>query len=476
MDAISIYLCVAVAISSAMFLIKNKWINFSLFLPAIVSQFCFLYFAYNHRGEFFLYYFKIDTIGVIFIGVISILYVFSVFHTYLYDKNRQSSAHQIMVHNSVLVMFITAMSCALVADHLGLLWALLEATTVCSAILIYFDRSNISLEAAWKYFFVCSIGLALAYVGILFLGIAGQAKEHLDISVSLLSTKSHELSPIWLKISFLFAIVGFSVKMGAAPLFSVDIDAKDTAPSPIGALFSGGLMNVGFVALFRFYEIFSLTEIKPWMDKIILIMGVASIFFAAVYLLKVKNVKRLLAYSSLEHIGIALIALASGGIGYMAAVLHLIIHSFVKAGLFYQIGLLYRTYQDKDIMLHGEYFKNYPTGAVIVLVGFLCMMSIPPSALFLTEFYTFSAVFKSYHWFIGVAVLLLLTVIFYALTKSMIQILFASMLPMQTVHEKVQPWESISQYILFAFVIWMGLSPAQPLLELASEAVKHLPK
>lgn len=476
MDAITIYLLIAVSVSIGMFFIKNIHINFTLFILAIISQFYFLYFAYFHRGNFYLEYFRIDTIGVIFIGVISVLFVFSVFHTYLYNQNRHSSSHQMMVHNSTLNLFVTAMTCALISDHLGLLWALLEATTVCSAVLIYFDRSNISLEAAWKYFFVCSIGLALAYVGILFLGIAGQAKEHLDISVHLLCSKSHELSPIWLKISFLFAIVGFSVKMGAAPLFTVDIDAKDTAPSPIGALFSGGLLNVGFVALFRFYEIFSLTEIRPWMDKIILIMGLASVFFAAVYLLKVKNVKRLLAYSSLEHIGIALIALAAGGIGYMAAILHLVFHSFAKAGLFYHIGLLYRTYQDKDIMMHGEYFKNYPTGALVILIGFLCIMSIPPSSLFLTEFYTFSAVFNTYHWSIGVSILFLLTIIFYTLTKSMLQILFAPMMPMQTVQEKIKPWESFSQYLILIFVIWMGLFPSSFLLNLVSEAVSHLPK
>lgn len=476
MEPIIIYLLITLFVSIGMFLARNKWLSFSLFIPAVVSQFWFLYWTYTHRGGKFLTYFRVDSIGVLFIGVISILFVFSIIHTYLYDQDRKSPIRQVTIQNAVMVAFITAMSCALISDHLGLLWAFLEATTVCSAILIYFDRTNISLEAAWKYFFICSIGLALAYVGILFLGIAGQEKEHLDISVSLLRTKVHELSPIWLKISFLFAIVGFSVKMGAAPLFTVDIDAKDTAPSPIGALFSGGLLNVGFVAVFRFYEIFAMTEIRDWMDKVIMIIGVSSVFFATVYLLKVKNIKRLLAYSSLEHVGIALIALASGGIGIMAAILHLVIHSFVKAGLFYQIGQLYRTYQDKDIMLHGEYFKNYPAGAIVLMIGFLFMMSIPPSALFLTEFYTFGALFTSFHWIIGVLVLGLLTVIFYALTKALIQILFAQMLPMQEIQQRVNPWESVSQYIIMAAVLYMGIFPNQTLINYVAEAVSHLPK
>lgn len=476
MEPIIVYLFVTFFVSASMFFVRSKWISFALFFPAVISQFWFLYWCYINRGSKFLQYFRVDTIGVLFMGVITILYVFSILHTYLYDENRKSPIKQATVHNAVLVSFITAMSCALISDHLGLLWAFLEATTVCSAILIYYDRTNISLEAAWKYFFVCSIGLALAYVGILFLGIAGQEKEHLDISVSLLRTKVHELSPIWLKISFLFAVVGFSVKMGVAPLFTVDIDAKDTAPSPIGALFSGGLLNVGFVAVFRFYEIFAETEIKDWMDKVLMIIGVSSVFFAAVYLLKVKNIKRLLAYSSLEHVGIALIALASGGIGLMAGILHLVIHSFVKAGLFYQAGQLYRTYQDKDIMLHGQYFKNYPAGAVVILIGFMFMMSIPPSALFLTEFYTFGALFSSFHWTLGVFVLILLTIIFYALTKALIQILFAPMLPMQEVHERINPWESVTQYLIMGAVLYMGVFPNEALIGFVAEAVGHLPK
>lgn len=476
MKPIIIYLTITVFVSTTMLIAKNKWLSFSMFLPAVLSQFWFLNWCYFNQNGKFLEYFKVDAIGVLFIAVISILYIFSIIHTYLYDQDRNSPIRKVTIQNAVMVAFVTAMTCALISDHLGLMWAFLEATTVCSAILIYFDRNNVSLEAAWKYFFICSIGLALAYVGILFLGIAGQEKEHLDISVSLLRSKAHELSPIWLKISFLFAIVGYSVKMGAAPLFTVDIDAKDTAPSPIGALFSGGLLNVGFVAVFRFYEIFVMTEIRDWMDKVIMIIGVSSVFFAAVYLLKVKNIKRLLAYSSLEHVGIALIALASGGIGILAAFLHLVVHSFVKAGLFYQTGQLYRTYKDKDIMLHGEYFKNYPAGALVLLIGFMFIMSVPPSALFLTEFYIFGALFSSFHWLIGVLVLILLTVIFYALTKAIIQILFAKMLPMQEIQQRINPWESLTQYIILAAVLYMGVFPNQMLINFVAQAVSHLPK
>jgi len=476
MEYILSYFIFTLVIAGAFNLVKNRVMNYLLFIPFLANQVFFNYFCYQNLDTTITEYFRFDYIGLIFITIITIISVPAVIHTIIYSEDRKNTLHQIQVHHAALIFLIMSMTGTLIANHYGMLWSFLEATTVASALLIYFDRNNIALEAAWKYFFVSSIGLALAYAGILFLGIAGQASGHYDLSISTLPSKIGEMSPLWLKMSFIFVLVGFSVKMGVAPLFTVDIDAKDTAPSPVGALFSGGLMNVGFVSIFRFYEVYSNTSILPWMNHVLIITGLTSILFATVYLLKVKNIKRILAYSSVEHGGLVLIAFGCGGFGYIAGVAHLIFHAFVKSSLFFQIGQLYRTYQDKNTVLHGRYFFVYSAGAVVLLIGFISIMALPPSAMFLSEFYIFGALFAKYHWSIGVFTIVLLTFVFYAFVKSLLQMLFQPMPPLQTVYEKINPLESISQYVLLLFVVWMGINPSVELMGWITKAIEHLPK
>lgn len=372
---ILLYFGLGLVISILQLLIKSRWVNFLLFVPFLIMQLFFTYHCFTQIDSLEDEYFRIDRIVVIFMAVIAIISIPSVSHSAIYSIERKDTGAQMAYHNASITFFVLCMTGALISNHLGLMWAFIEGTTLVSAVMIFHDRDKSSLEAAWKYFFVSSIGLAVAYIGILFLGIAGQESQHLDLSVTALVGKAPVMNPLWLKVGFLFAVVGFSAKMGVAPLFSVDIDAKDKAPSPIGALFSGGLLNVGYVSIFRFYEILSVTSTRLWTDRILIIIGVVSIFFAAVYLMKVKNIKRILAYSSVEHAGIALIALGAGGMGHFASIFHLIFHSFAKSSLFLQVGQVYRIFLNKDIDKIGGYFKINPAGATVVFLGFLCIVA-----------------------------------------------------------------------------------------------------
>jgi hydrogenase-4 component F len=475
MDIIVQYFGVAILVCMLQASTTNKTWNFLLFIPMVVIQLYLTYYCYFHTHHLLHHYFRIDHIGVIFLALISIIFIPTILHTSTYSIERKDTKNQMAFHNAALSFFVMSMTGVLISDHLGLMWAFLEGTTLVSAILIYHDRNTSSLEASWKYFFVSSIGLALAYVGILFLGIAGQQTSEIDLSVHSLVEKAPRMNPLWLKVSFLFAVVGFSVKMGVAPLFTVDIDAKDTAPSPVGAMFSGGLLNVGFLSIFRFYEILSATSVRIWTDKILVIIGFVSIFFAAVYLMKVKNFKRMLAYSSVEHAGIALIALGSGSMGHFSAVLHLIFHAFVKSSLFFQIGQVYRIYLTKNIDKIGNYCRINPVGGTVLLLGFCSVVALPPSGMFLSEYYMFVCVFATYHWIIGVSLIILLTFIFASFTKAFIQILFA-LFPggKQKTYDIIHPWESISQILMLGWVVWMGISPIKFVIAYVFEAVKHL--
>jgi hydrogenase-4 component F len=485
MDIILLYLFGSLAVGILMYFVKNTLFNYLLFIPFFAMQVLLNIHEILHINEIEGYYFggdgegyfKADGIGIIFLSVITILVIPTVLHSYWYTTHRREKVGSISIYNLSLVLLITMMSCALITRHVAMMWAFIEATTLAASMLIYHERDHAALEATWKYIFVCSIGIAMSFVGILFLGIAAKDAKSLDLTLEALAQNSKLMDPMWLKLTFLLVVTGYSVKMGLTPLFTVDIDAKDTAPSPVGAMLSGGLLNVGFVAIFRFYEVFSNTEILQWMNTVLMLIGMSSLFFATVYILRVKNIKRLLAYSSLEHAGIALIALASGGIGYFAVIFHLILHGLAKSSLFFQVGQLIRIYRHKNIDLISGYYKVNPWGGLVFILGFMAVMGIPPSGIFLTEFYTFKALFTAKHYFVGVWALILLSIIFYGLSRDLLQILFGKVPPSITHRAtKIYAYETITQWILLSIVFVLGLYPPAFLVNFIELAVKNLPK
>jgi len=260
-------------------------------------------------------------------------------------------------------------------------------------------------------------------------------------------------------------------------MYTAGIDAKDKAPSPAGALFGSVLMNVGFLGIFRFYEIISHTSIFAWSNKILLISGFLSVFVATVYMLRVKNFKRMFAYSSVEHMGLIMLGLACGGVGYYAAILHLVLHSFAKSAMFFQVGQVYRIFKSKSIYDAGDYFKYNTAGALVLLSGFFIVTAMPPSGMFISEFLIFRSMFESNRLWLLAIVLLLLTMIIWAFGKNIFKMLFIKPIDFNgATIEKIKPIESLSQYIFLALVVYLGLNPPPVFVELINNAIKYLPK
>jgi hydrogenase-4 component F len=263
--------------------------------------------------------------------------------------------------------------------------------------------------------------------------------------------------------------------MGVTPMFTVDIDAKDVAPTPVGALLSGGLMNVGFVAILRFYQVFANSGIQEWMNNVLLVTGFASVLFGAVYIVKVKNFKRMFAYSSVEHGGLVLIALASGKEGYFAMIFHLIMHSFVKSSLFLQMGQVYRTYESVTYDKIGSYFKFNPVGGSVMLVGLLCVTAMPPSGLFVSEFFIFKGLFYRGHWLFAAVILVLLTIIMYYLSANIFKLLFSKNSLDAKPKEIMNPLESLSQLIMLLTVLYFGINPPEEITVFINQVVSVIP-
>jgi len=473
---IGIYLISAFVITGLLFINRNTLFNNLLIIVFGLLQIGFTFYTCANYKNSVLEYFTFDSLGLLLLMTLSIISIPALFHSYLYIRRHDETPQSRAIYFAAIVLLITSISAAYLANHIAVIWIFTEMTTLSASMLIYHHRNKLALEGTWKYVFICAISITFVFIGILFLSLSLRNAGSNDLSFANLMAYRDKLNPFWLRLSFLFIFTGFTAKLGLFPMYTAGIDAKDKAPAPAGALLASVLMNLGFVGIFRIYAVVAHTPLFHWANLIIFIAAFLSIFVATVYMTKVLNIKRMFAYSGIEHMGIVMLGLAAGGIGYYAAVLHIILHAFVKSSLFFQFNQLYRTFQSKSIQYVGNYFKYNPTGAIVLLLGFISATAMPPSGLFVSEFLIFRSLFEAKYIILLIVVLVLLTIVIYAFGKNIMKMLF---LPVQGLDEttipKINPWESLTQYILLFTAIWLGLNPPAIFVQMIQDAVKILP-
>lgn len=471
-----IYLAGAFLISGFLFINRNRTIRHLLIIAFNLLQITFTVYAYRHINTTELTYFTADSLALLLLMVLCILSIPAFYHSYIYLGTKQDNTKHTAIYYAAMVALLTSISAAYLSNHIAVTWIFVELTTLSASALIYHRRNNRSLEGTWKYVFVCAISISLVFIGILFLSFSLPRAGTEDLSFANLLKKSSELNVFWLRLAFIFIFTGFTAKLGLVPMYTAGIDAKDKAPSPAGALLSSVLMNVGFVGIFRTYIIIANSPIHQWASHVIIIAALLSIFVATVYMTRVKNIKRMFAYSSIEHAGIIMLGVAAGGVGYYAAVLHIVLHAFVKASLFFQQGQIYRIYQSKSIYDVGNYFKYNTTGSVVMLLAFFFATAMPPSGLFISEFMIFRSLFEANYLWILLVVMLLLTIIIWAFGKNIFKLLFTPAVDFKEEGiPKIKSYESLSQFLLLGLVIYLGLNPPQEFITLIQEAIKNLP-
>jgi hydrogenase-4 component F len=469
------FLIVSIVFAILAFVIKKPAI--SHFITFLYSVFLclFAYYQYQHIGESYATYFRVDHLAIIFLVLQAIIDLYSSIHYYNYTKARGDLPKNISMHNMGRIIFNMSIAGVLLSNHFGILWAFMEATTLAASLLIYHDRTVHALEATWKYVFICSIGIAIAFAGILFLSIGATEAGVIDLSFDMIKNNATKINPFWLKACFVFILTGFSVKMGLAPLFNVDIDAKDVSPSPVGAKLSSILMNAGFVAIFRFYDAIAPSINLRWMNNVLLIVGMISLIFSVAYIIKVNNFKRLLAYSSMEHASLVIIAFSCGGIGYFAAILHLIVHSLVKSTLFLQFRQMHRIFHEKEYQKMGAYLKINPLGALVLFLSYLAIIGMPPSSMFISEIYIFESIYNSKLWFLSIPVSLLLLFIVYSISIRVFHILMGKSDNIEIKPEGKNNFESILQLGVLALVFYLGIVKPEAVVQQISMAISTLP-
>ena len=286
--------------------------------------------------------------------------------------------------------FILAMLIVSLSNNLGVLWIAIEGTTLATAFLISFYRNREAVEAGWKYIILCSVGIAFALFGIiiLYFTVYHQLGHELNaLNWTEIISVSKSINPFLLKIAFIFVLIGFGTKMGLFPLHFWLPDAHSQAPTPISALMSGVLLNCAFYSIIRVDTVLIKVGIGDFGANLLMLFGILTVFASAIFIIKQVDYKRLLAYSTMEHMG--LIAFAFGinsKLGIFAGIFHLLNHAFVKGLMFFSVGSVLTSLHTKNIFEIRGLFKIMPATAFFTAVGVLAITGTPPFNIFSSEF------------------------------------------------------------------------------------------
>jgi hydrogenase-4 component F len=360
-------------------------------------------------------------------------------------------------------LFLVAMYAVLLARNLGYLWIAIEATTLMSAPLIYYHRSRRSLEATWKYLVLCSVGIAFALFGTVLLFAASQRPgDGGTLLLAELQARGAALDPRLLRLGFIFCILGYGTKAGLFPLHNWLPDAHSEAPAPASAMLSGSLLNCALVAIWRVSEVVAAAGEAELVRNLLVPMGAVTVAAAALMLVRQHDLKRMWAYSSVEHVGLLTLAIGIGS--GPVFLLHAINHSLVKTALFLLAGNVLYLYGTKALSRLGGLLRVAPGWAVLLTAGTFAVAGSPPFGTFLSEWLLLRDMLAAGEQWAAVLVMAGLTVTFVALAAHVGRVLFGS--PSRAGERKSGPSWSLAPAALLCLSLAAGLMLAPPVLDL----------
>jgi hydrogenase-4 component F len=299
-----------------------------------------------------------------------------------------------------LLMF--AMNLALVSNNIGLMWVAIELATLTTVLMVGIYRTHEALEAAWKYFILGSVGIALALFGTILVYLAAQPIVGEGMNGMIWTTlidRVAEFDPALLNVAFVFLLLGYGTKVGLAPLHAWLPDAHAEGPTPISAVLSGLLLNVALYAVLRFKMLLAGNAGAIAAGPLLVTMGLVSLVFAAFMLYRRRDVKRLFAYSSIEHMGIIAFAFGMGGpVANFAGLLHMVMHSLTKSAIFFAVGHIAQAKGTQKISEIGGLTVTHPWLGWGLVLGVVAIVGLPPLGIFMTEFLIVSSTFARAPW------------------------------------------------------------------------------
>jgi len=444
--------------------------------------------AWRHPQSAMLHgWLAIDPLGLLFLTIVSVLFLASAIYAVGYLRGEERDQHfdldeGLLFNNepeamfvACLLFFLAAMTLVTTCQHLGLLWVGVEATTLASAPLIYFHRHHRSLEATWKYLLICSVGIALALLGNFVLAVAasGAGGGGLELIAGDLRDHASELNPRWLKAAFLFFLVGYGTKMGLAPMHTWLPDAHSESPSLVSALLSGALLNCAFLGILRVHQLCVAAGLAEFSQGLLVTFGLFSMAIASVFIIRQVDFKRMLAYSSVEHMGILALGVGLGGAGVFGAMLHAFNHSLTKAALFLVAGNILAAYRTKAIGDVRGILNILPVTGLLWIAGFLSITGSPPFGTFLSEFTILKAALDQHQTVVAVLYLVFLSLIFIGMANIIPRMAQgASPSPQSNAPRHESKWDIVPPAALVTLVLILGFYVPPAMNKMMSHAAE----
>lgn len=421
-------------------------------------------------------FFYVDSLGAIIMLIIAFVGLASTVYSVQYLRQEMAKniigLTRVRQYFILLNFFIVAMFLATTVNSPVFAWITIEATTLSTAFLISFYNKPSSIEAAWKYLIINSIGLLLAFFGTLlyFTSIDSSVGNGIVSWQSLMQNASH-LDPLIAKIAFIFVLIGYGTKVGLAPLHTWLPDAHSKAPAPISALLSGVLLNVAFIIVLKFKMITDLAVNQSFSQNLFIAFGLLSIVIAALLIYNQKNYKRLLAYSSIENMGIVALGFGFGGLGIFAAILHMIYHALVKSSLFLSAGTIFVKYSTTKIAKVKGMLTALPVTSVLFLIGLFAITGTPPFGIFFTKMSILSVGIKI-HPVVSVVAISFIALLFIGFFKQVSAMIFGTK-PDNVRAGEVNLWLIIPPLVLITIAVCLSFYIPPFLDTLIRDAVLH---
>ncbi len=418
---------------------------------------------------------NLDALGKVFLIFLSVLFFLCSLYLPGYLALRSERPNRVFCANLLIVLAM--MTLVVLSYHLGLMWVAMEATTLACGPLLYFNHNARSLEATWKYLLIGSVGIALALLGCFFLAYASlPVNKESTLQFDELIKEGARLSPPWLHAAFVLLLIGYGTKMGLAPMHTWKPDAYGEAPSVVGALLAGGVTSCAFLSILRVYQICGRGPEAASARTILIVMGLFSMAVAAVFMVRQRDFKRLLAYSSVEHMGILVLGIGIGGLAVYGALLHLINNGLTKGVLFLSAGNIRRAYGSRLTDDVRGALQRVPVSGTLFLIGFLAITGSPPFGPFVSEFTILSAALERGHSVAAGLFLLILGIAFLGIGSTVLAVVQGTPPEQKGPGSYRDHLSTTGPILLFlALVLLLGLCIPPPLESLLREAAELFP-
>ena len=416
-------------------------------------------------------WFAADALGLTVLTLASVLFLVTVSYAIGYLRREKPTSGRVFAGG--LLAFLAAASVVSLAHHLAMLWVGMEATTLSVAPLVFLRRDRRSLEATWKYLVISSVGIALALLGTFFLASAQGEVPGQPLVLPDLVAHARELHPAWLRAAFLFLLVGFGTKMGLAPMHTWKPDTYGEAPSLVSGLMAGALTACAFLGVARITEVVMAAGLQSFAQPVLIGFGLLSLAIAAAFIIGQSDLKRLLAYSSVEHMGLLVLGLGLGGVGTYGSMLHLVNNGLAKGWVFLVTGNIVLATGSSTAAANRGLVRTLPVSAALLVLGLFAVTGSPPFGLFMSEFTILRAAIETGHAWIAATMLVLLAISFIGMAALVLEMALGEPTP-GTVPVRESPWLLAGPVALAATVLLLGVYIPGPLHDVLAGAAVAL--